>query len=186
MGNRLTRHREALSEKHRPRGSAVIDHTGRYRYSLERVWGDESKPVCWIMLNPSTADAERDDPTIRRCIGFSWAWGYGSLVIVNLFAWRASDPRDLRFADDPIGPENDRAISRAVTNTDLVVAAWGVPPSNIGHRDQKVRRDVEQMGRSLHNLGLTKGGHPRHPLYLYAGTPLERWEGLWPPAALDE
>src|SRR5688500_11357729 len=103
---------------------AVFDRSGRYRYRLWRRWGDGGA-VAFVMLNPSTADAERDDPTIRRCGGFARAWGFGSMVVVNLFALRSSDPQRLRRARDPVGRENDRHIIDVTGTSDAVVLAWG-------------------------------------------------------------
>jgi hypothetical protein len=151
---------------------------GRYRYRLDRWWEGGEGRVCWIMLNPSTADATQDDPTIRRCITFSKAWGYASLVVVNLFALRATDPKALRlpagaFQDEYlsiIGPENDDTILAAEAESQRVVAAWGNHGSLHGRG-----ADVREMLRTqpLH-LGLTKTGEPRHPLYARADTQLAR------------
>ncbi len=91
-------------------GSAVLSECARYRYRLDRAWERDDHglgTVTWVMLNPSTADADVDDPTIRRCIGFSKAWGYNALTVVNLFAWRATSPRDLCAVEDPVGPDNE-------------------------------------------------------------------------------
>src|SRR4029079_19593153 len=111
---------------------AVMSPCGRYRYRLTRVW-DESRPaVCWVMLNPSTADAVKDDPTIRRGSSFSWSWGAGGLVVVNLFAFRATNPADLLDAPDPVGPENDAHVRDAAKGAGLVMAAWGVHGSGLG------------------------------------------------------
>ena len=109
------------------RRSAAISSCGTYRWWLRRRFtrGGSEKAVCFLMLNPSTADAERDDPTIRRCMGFARAWGYSVLEVRNLFAWRATHPRELLTATDPTGgPRGDREL-RAVAKADLVVAAWG-------------------------------------------------------------
>src|SRR5581483_9586135 len=95
-----------------------------YRYSLARFFGDGGV-VNFIMLNPSTADAETDDPTIRRCLGFAKAWGYGTLVVTNLFAYRATDPAELAKAGDPVGPDNDTRLWSEAQLSDLVVCAWG-------------------------------------------------------------
>lgn len=100
---------------------AVIDQTGIYRYSLTRCWDQTLGKVTFILLNPSTADAYEDDPTLRRCIDYASSWGYGSLELVNLFAYRTKDPKILSNAKDPIGPDNDDYIQKAVTNADLVV-----------------------------------------------------------------
>ena len=149
------------------RGTADFDATGRYRWRLGRIWG-EGPRVVFVMLNPNQADAERDDPSIRRCIGFARAWGHGSLDVVNLFAWRCRDPRDLRGAIDPVGPDNDAWIARVVAGADVVVA-WGNHGALQG-RD----RAVLDLLRAPWCLGTTRLGHPRHPLYLPSGTPRVR------------
>ena len=124
--------------------------------------GSENKTK-FVMLNPSTANAKRDDPTIRRCMGFARAWGFGGVDVVNLFAFRATDPRALREAADPIGPANDRHLRRAVRSAGLIVLAWGA---------HEMARDRAARARPLFNrpgsrcLGLTQSGEPRHPLYL--------------------
>lgn len=130
-----------------------------YRYQLTREWGDGPR-VLWVMLNPSTADAEKDDPTIRRCIGFSKAWGYGGLTVCNLFAFRATDPKKLRGVIDPIGPENDRHIFEASSVADMTIAAWG----GNGHLMDR----ATYVGRRLtrpHALNVIACGCPVHPLY---------------------
>ena len=105
-------------------GSKEANVDGHYRYMLGRQWG--APPfLLWMMLNPSTADATEDDPTIRRCSGFAKHWGFGGLVVVNLFAFRATNPADLRAAEQPIGPENDRHLVNAARSCPRVVAAWG-------------------------------------------------------------
>jgi hypothetical protein len=153
--------------------SAVLSECGRYRYSLTRYLdldGDES--VCtFVMLNPSTADATQNDPTIRRCLGFARAWGYGRLKVVNLYAFRTTDPGFLWLQDDPVGPENDHAISLAFGASDLIVAAWGAHA-----RVVRLAQFAETFrGWRLHALGVTKHGAPRHPLYLRADTTPERY-----------
>lgn len=137
-------------------GGATFSTDRRYRYRLWRRW-DRSRPVvAFVMLNPSTADARNDDPTIRRCVGFARSWGYGGIEVVNVFAYRASDPRALRAVDDPAGAENGRHIRRAVGRADLVVLAWGAQASGSG---------LLSLPRAR-CLGLTRSGQPRHPLYL--------------------
>ncbi len=118
------------------------------------------------MLNPSTADAERDDPTIRRCAGFARSWGFGGMTVVNLFALRATDPARLRRARDPVGRDNDRHIA-AAASAGLVVVAWGVH-GRLGERDRAVLALLSGCRPGC--LGTTRGGHPRHPLYLPAAT----------------
>jgi hypothetical protein len=146
--------------------AAGISECGQYRYWLTRVW-DKSKPVvAWIMLNPSTADALVDDPTIRRCMGFARAWGAGGIYVANLFAFRASNPCDLWKASDPVGPNNNPPIY-AHTHGMRIVAAWGCQ-NGIGARVREVLKFLD--GRQLECLGVTKDGHPRHPLYMAANT----------------
>ena len=143
-------------------GGAVFSRDRRYRYRLWRRW-DRSRPVvAFVMLNPSTADATRDDPTIRRCIGFARRWGYGGVEIVNLFAFRATDPRALRAAHDPEGPRNAAQVRRAASTAALVLAAWGADGA-VGTRGAALER---RLSPRLRCLGVTRSGAPRHPLYL--------------------
>ena len=148
--------------------SATISACGTYRYTLDRWWGNDGVSAVFVMLNPSTADADQDDPTIRRCLGFARAWQCDYLTVVNLFALRSTDPAALLAHPDPIGPENDDAIMKAVACADYVVAAWGVHGSIRG-RGVAVRQLIL---KPLRCLGLTKSGHPRHPLYVRADQPL--------------
>ena len=143
--------------------SAVISRCGRYRYVLEREWDHRLPAVLFIALNPSTADATNDDPTVRRCVGFARKWGFGKLVLANLFALRSSDPMRLAGHADPIGPRNDRWLARLSSSFDLTVAAWGVRGDLNGRAAA-----VLPLLRQPHHLGLTRAGHPRHPLYLPA------------------
>lgn len=143
--------------------TATYDATARYRFRLSRVWDPRGPRCVLVMLNPSTASALVLDPTVRRCVRFAEAWGFGALEVVNLFALRSTDPRGLRGGVDPVGPGNDDAVVAAVGAADLAVAAWGVHGS-LASRDERVRALLE--GHALHHLGLTLGGQPRHPLYL--------------------
>lgn len=147
-----------------PRGSAVLSDCGRYRYRLTRTIGPGRRSICWIMLNPSTADADADDPTIRKVVGFSRRWSYDRIVVVNLFAWRATKPRELARAEDPIGPENDSHIGSAVIDADLVVAAWGVEGSHLisGRAFHVTHRLLAAV--DMHVIGTTTNGSPGHPL----------------------
>lgn len=150
-------------------GAAVLSGCGRYRYLLTRRWADDPA-VTFVMLNPSTADATTDDPTIRRCIGFAKSWGYGSLNVVNLFAFRATDPRDLLAATDPVGPRNDAFLHDYLP---VSVAAWGAHKLAVARARQVMQAFA---GRPLlWCLGVTKDGHPRHPLYVRADAPLIPW-----------
>lgn len=144
---------------------AKFDETGRYRYSLWRAW-EPGAAVCWVMLNPSTADASKEDPTIRKCIGFARRWGFGAIAIVNIFALRSTDPRALYADPAPVGELNDAAILEGAGRARLIVAAWGVHGAHRGRAAQVL--DLLKLGaeRVVHCLGVTKDGHPKHPLYL--------------------
>jgi hypothetical protein len=152
------------------KGGARIDPTGRYRYTLWRAWDPERPRVAFVMLNPSTADARRDDPTIRRCIRFARDWGFGSVEVVNLFAFRARSPRRLRRAMDPVGPGNDRHLLAAASRARRLVAAWGIHGS-LRSRDHAVRKLLGKRHK-LRCLGTTASGYPRHPLYFPSTTVL--------------
>lgn len=141
--------------------SAVLSKCRRYRYVLERIWQPTLPRVLIVGLNPSTADAVQDDPTVRRCIGFGRSWGFGGVVLANLFALRSTDPSLLLRVDDPIGPDNDRWLRVLSAQCTMTVIAWGV-----GGRLQQRADQVLPMLSNIHHLGLTNGGHPRHPLYL--------------------
>jgi hypothetical protein len=140
---------------------AVIDETEQYRYTLTRIWDPKKWRLCFVMLNPSTADGYQDDPTIRRCIGFAQAWGYGSLEVVNLYAFRASQPEVLWHVPFPVGKENDHYIREAVQRSTCVVAAWGA-----GAKCRVRTGQVLSILRHAVCLGRTKSGAPRHPLYV--------------------
>lgn len=143
---------------------ADISDCETYRYRLWRIWDDGKPIVVWIMLNPSTADATKDDPTIRQCMKFSDSWGYGGIMVVNLFAVRASDPRFIRsFEGDPVGPHNDEFIVDAIKAEPLSIAAWG-NHGWIRGRDMKVLDLARGAGVSIYHLGLTKQDRPKHPL----------------------
>ena len=147
---------------------AVIDPTGCYRYSLWRVWKPKTSRVAFIMLNSSRADATVNDATIRRCIGFAQRWGYGSLEVVNLFAYRTSDPARLKQMRDPAGPENDFYLKQAIERAKLTILAWG----NRGNLNQRSQQVLSWLTTSehLYCLGVTRSGYPRHPLYLRKNT----------------
>lgn len=159
--------------------SAVISACGGYRYRLDRCWDASGSRVCWVMLNPSTADASDDDPTLRRCIGFSRAWGHGSLTVVNLYAWRATNPRELVHAGHAaVGPEADQYIREALHGASAVVFGWGgSTPPDAGMRIAEVVRMACDAGLQPVALGVTNSGAPRHPLYLRAGLTPAPWDG---------
>lgn len=178
---------------------ARISKCGRYRYLLWREWrgsnGEhwrwlgandgngqplgEPKACLFIMLNPSTADAQNDDPTIRRCVGFAKAWGYDRLEVVNLFAHRATSPDELlslSAGDDPVGPENQDYVEDAAERAGLIVCAWGGNGGHLG-QDETV---LGWLDRPAHCLGTTRDGRPRHPLYLPAELKLVPYNGRLP------
>lgn len=159
-------------------GEATISEDGLYRYELTRRWSNtqtlSSRTLTWVMLNPSTADAELDDPTIRRCIRFSKDWDFDALVVVNLFALRATKPVHLNHHPDPVGPKNDLLAGYWMRNT-VVVAAWGA------HKKAAERTNWfwDQTASSHYKplcLGLTNGGNPRHPLFVAADTKPMRFQ----------
>lgn len=156
-------------------GDAIISDDGRYRYGLSRTWGHVlDSHALFIMLNPSTADADLDDPTIRRCIGFAKREGCSGLKVVNLYAFRSTDPDALWTVDDPIGPDNDSVIATCVAaaaaQSAPVIAAWGAHPFVSPHRVYRVKQ-MWGMDRAT-VLGFTKEGAPRHPLYVKGDAPL--------------
>lgn len=158
-------------------GDAVLSADGLYRYRLGREW-DMTKPrLTFIMLNPSTADAMVDDPTIRRCIGFAKRMGLGGVNVYNLYAFRATKPIDMLNAADPVGPENNRyleeAFRTAVVEHVPTIAAWGANARQ--DRVLDVLDMAEQSYTQLSSLGITKHGHPKHPLYLPGNAELELW-----------
>lgn len=147
--------------------SAVLSKCGNYRYSLIRQWDAEKPRVLFVMLNPSTADAQLDDSTIRRCIGYAKAWGAGSLEVVNLFAFRATNPECLLKVVDPIGSENDAHIQAAKQRASMVVVAWGCLCA-FSERRIEVLKLLTEDSKQVFCLGTTKDGFPRHPLYCKA------------------
>jgi hypothetical protein len=155
---------------------AIFSPCRRWRYLLWRRW-DTEKGVCvFIGLNPSTADERVDDPTIRRCVRFAKDWGYGSVYMVNAFAFRATDPKVMLAAgQNAIGPQNNTWLLEAGQVADLVIACWGADGHHLA-RDDEIRRMYAGARLNLYALGFTKRGLPRHPLYLKASTQ----PALWP------
>ncbi|WP_425071851.1 DUF1643 domain-containing protein [Sagittula sp. S175] len=142
----------------------------RYRYGLRRVWG-AAPEVLYVMLNPSTATELANDPTIERCQRRAVGLGFGGMRIANLFAWRATRPEDLRRAEDPEGPENAALLARWCGEAEVVLAAWGVH----GALNGQGARVARGMRGDVRHLGLTKAGHPRHPLYVSYAVQPEPW-----------
>ncbi len=147
---------------------ALLSDCGRYRYRLWRLWNRDAPVMTWVLLNPSTADASVDDPTLRKCIGFAKAHQHGGVILVNLFAWRATDPSELTGVADPVGPENDEHIRWACGAPMLgtVVAGWGAEKC----AERRARSALMIMrgpdSRRVQCFGKSKNGHPRHPLYV--------------------
>lgn len=145
-----------------------------YRYELTRIWVPNEPRVLFVMLNPSTATEQQNDPTVERCERRARALGFGGFRVCNIFAWRDTDPKGLRRAPDPIGPGNDMAILRSADWADAIVCAWGTHGAFLD-RGPGVEALLRQAGHALTHLGLTKHGHPKHPLYIsYAAQP-ENW-----------
>ena len=161
---------------------------GLYRYTLSRDWSEvtgDMRSVCFIMLNPSTADGQQEDPTLRKCIGFAKLLGFAKLSVVNLFALRATDPDQLekqkKAGVNIIGPANDTFIFDSALRSDLIICAWGAYDGvDVETREQRVHEMLTntQANRTLMCLGLTKYGKPRHPLYMPYSGKLLNWRKL--------
>ena len=157
-------------------GSAMFSKDKKYRYQLTRQWAPEGERIVWVMLNPSTADARIDDPTIGRCVSFSKSFGAASLVVVNLFAMRATDPKELlKKPSEAVGPQNARILRETLPGATRVIAAWGALSNKLWQLSWPSREVIQQLGTSLHCLGRTKAGGPRHPLYVKGSSPLMPW-----------
>ena len=140
--------------------NATISDCRKYRYTLSRTWDGKKRAILFIALNPSTADEKNDDPTIRRCIDYAKNWGYGILLVANLFAYRATKPSELKKVINPVGNDNDQHIKELSKNAHLVVAAWGNEGS-LFNRDKEVTRLIP----NLMCIKVNKSGQPAHPLY---------------------
>lgn len=158
------------------RKSAIIE--GQHRYLLRREWG-EGKMLTWCMLNPSTADADKSDPTLTRCMNFAKGWGYDGVELVNLFSWRSKDPRDVvsNLADASNG-DTDRHIAAAAVECGKIVVGWGAYGDRdwVKERVGSVVRLLAHYGVDMWCVGKTKSGCPRHPLYVKSSAELVRWE----------
>lgn len=152
--------------------TAIYSDCESYRYSLTRVWSPSARRVNFVMLNPSTATEVQNDPTVERCERRARALGYGSFAVTNIFAWRDTDPKAMRAAPDPVGCENDAAIAERALWAQDVIAAWGTHGAFM-ERGARVEQILRETGQPLFHLGLSKAGHPKHPLYLpYAQSPV--------------
>lgn len=156
--------------------TAIYSDCENYRYSLTRIWDPAGRKALFVMLNPSTATEVQNDPTVERCERRARALGFGAFQVTNIFAWRDTDPRKMRAAGDPVGPENDTAILDGVEWADQVIAAWGTHGTHLD-RGPAVEHLLRKTGHPLYHLGLTKDGHPKHPLYIAYTQQPERWDG---------
>lgn len=167
----ITRH----FQKDDSHSTALYSPCERYRYALSRVWDNDQAKINFVMLNPSTATEVQNDPTVERCEQRARKLGYGAFCVTNIFAWRDTDPRKMRAAADPIGPLNDSYIVQSAQWADRIVAAWGTHGEHLG-RGMDVEKLLKFEGFPLYHLGLSKAGHPKHPLYLpYAQQP-QLWD----------
>lgn len=154
---------------------AIYSDCERYRYALRRVWDTQGAKALFIMLNPSKATEQQNDPTVERCEQRARRLGFGAFGVVNIFAWRETHPKLMRLAADPNGPENNTQLLEACRWADVVICGWGTHGVHLG-RGPEVAILLRQNGVKLHHLGLTKDGHPRHPLYISYSTQPTHWE----------
>ena len=166
---------ERVHQKGDAASVAVYSDCERYRYLLTRVWDPGGTRALFVMLNPSTATEVQNDPTVERCERRARTLGFGAFRVCNIFAWRDTDPRAMRRAADPVGPANDTAIAESCLWADMIVCAWGTHGAHLA-RGPAVERLMRGTGRPLHHLGLTAGGHPKHPLYIGYETRPIRWD----------
>lgn len=156
--------------------TAVYSDCERYRYALTRTWDPAGKRLLFVMLNPSKATEVQNDPTVERCERRARALGFGAVQVTNIFAWRETDPHLMRRARDPVGPDNDVTLQDGARWADMIIAAWG---THGVHQDRGAFTEelLRDTGKPLHSLGLSKDGHPKHPLYIsYSQQPL-----MWRP-----
>lgn len=159
--------------------SAIISDCGLYRYRLERGAG---RSLAVIMVNPSTADAENNDPTIRKVLGFAERLQCTRIIVGNKFAYRATDVGELRTARDPIGPENDKHIEQILRDGDVHVVAWGSLsklPETLRSRWKEIVHTADRIGVQLHCIGVNSDKHPKHPLMTAYNTALAPWMAPW-------
>lgn len=154
--------------------TAIYSDCENYRYALTRIWNEAAGQVAFVMLNPSTATEVQNDPTVERCERRARALGYGAFRVCNIFAWRDTDPFKMRKAPAPIGPENDAAILEACQWADTLVCAWGTHGAHLD-RGPEVETLMRGTGKTLYHLGLSKAGHPKHPLYIGYAVQPEEW-----------
>lgn len=160
--------------------TAILSSCLRYRYRLERTLEGEglAGTVAFIGVNPSTADADLDDATVRKWKGFAQRWGYQRIAVGNLFAWRSTDVRALAAAEDPVGPDNDQHLRDLLEGASLIVPCWGSSgklPPRLHPRIEQVRDILQATSTPIAVLGLTSSQDPKHPLMLAYATPLVPW-----------
>lgn len=162
-----------------------------HRYLLRRIWDKTQPHAVFVLLNPSTADGKTNDPTVWRCVKFAQSWGYGGILVLNLFAYRATNPADMLRADDPVGIKNDAYILRYTQGAGIVVAGWGkVVNHRAGMDYAKMRVNAKQRAEAVARLISCNiyclienlDGSPRHPLYIASDTPPKLWRNLGVPA----
>ena len=167
-----------ITRRHETKGTtswAEYSDCEAYRYALTRVWDETASRLLFIMLNPSKATELQNDPTVERCERRARALGFGAFRVTNIFAWRETSPALMRQAADPTGPENDRAIRDGLDWADTVIAAWGVHGAHL-NRGPAVAAMLRALGQKVAVFGLTKDGHPRHPLYIAYATKPQVWK----------
>ncbi len=155
--------------------TAIFDSTGHYRYRLGRRWRSGDRKIAFVMLNPSRADATYDDPTLRACIQFAQRWRFAALSVVNLFGYRTPHPSELKQAQDPVGPDNDTHVLKAVIEVEKVVVAWG-NEGKLLERDRAMLSLLTRYQHKLYCLQRNRSGQPRHPLYVPRSLPLQKFE----------
>ena len=144
--------------------NAKLSRCNQYRYMLTRRWDDALQSLGIICLNPSTADAKTDDNTVRKCVALTAHWGYGGFVLVNLFAWRATDKTEIRNVVDPVGPNNDAEIQSAIATVDDILLAWGNDGAYLD-RSSRVRSMLARRRKNYLCIRQNASGEPIHPLY---------------------
>ena len=155
--------------------TALYSPCQNYRYTLTRVWNPDGPKALFVMLNPSTATEVQNDPTVERCERRARALGFGAFRVCNIFAYRATDPQVMRAQADPVGPGNDAAIAESALWADRIVCAWGTHGAHLG-RGPAVEALLRATQRRLYHLGLSKAGHPKHPLYIGYSQQPQPWE----------
>lgn len=155
--------------------TAIYSDCEKYRYELTRVWDTAGRKALFVMLNPSTATEVQNDPTVERCERRARALGFGAFRVTNIFAWRDTDPRAMRAAPDPVGPANDQTIVEGCAWADQIIAAWGTHGEHL-NQGPHIARLLRETGQPVHHLGLTKAGHPKHPLYIAYTQQPQLWD----------